>query len=283
MFRGGGGGNDSKDSPPSPPDPLEKVVDAYLEDKMIDLPLIPKFVERHIYRSVLDMALREVQKVSQNAEAASSMSFLRHGLSFTVSPFTMMDAVCSTRKRNAKKRSRKETEEQREIVQRYAQKFVTNEDIDIPLLPEFVQRRLYVNVLELMFGILQDTLHTAAVDVMGHRLTFKFGASPATLTSATKDANAGDGGSGGGSDSREELDPETNSLIDHLVEDYMETSNIAMLPDFIERRIYKHAFGIVVGVMREMVGTCRLYAFDHTVAFSLTPVTAPPLLSPRCD
>jgi len=39
----------------------------------------------------------------------------------------------------------------------------------------------------------------------------------------------------------------------------------------------------VVGVMREMVGTCRLYAFDHTVAFSLTPVTAPPLLSPRCD
>lgn len=252
-------------------DPLDNVVRAYLDDKLINIPLVPNFIEKQIYRSLLEMMLAEVRNAANGNTINDDKTdmtrppvifpVLGHGISFSVSP-SVADSMCGIRRRNLSKRTAKELQEQRTIVQSYANKFIKNEDVDIPWMPEFAQRKIYANVLELVLGILQDTLHTSAIDLMGHRLTFSLSAAKSRSKPQAPQL----------SDTPcEDCDHATTAAIDNLVEEHMKKSNIALLPDFVERTIYKRAFRIVVGVLREVVCSCRIYVLDHTVTLGIDP------------
>jgi hypothetical protein len=57
-----------------------------------------------------------------------------------------------------------------DIVNRYLQCEFTNN----PLVPDFIERRMYRNVVKLMIGLMKDTLETSQIEVLGHRIGFTF-------------------------------------------------------------------------------------------------------------
>lgn len=54
------------------------------------------------------------------------------------------------------------------VVQRYLQ----NELINNPFIPDVIERRIYVNVMKLIIGVLKDTVEHANIDILGHRIHF---------------------------------------------------------------------------------------------------------------
>lgn len=54
-----------------------------------------------------------------------------------------------------------------EIVERY----LKNEHVNSTFIPDFIEKRLYRNMLKLVTGILKDTIKNTNVEVLGHKIT----------------------------------------------------------------------------------------------------------------
>ena len=63
----------------------------------------------------------------------------------------------------------KESDEVRTIIDR----FLKNELINNPYIPDFIERKLYANVIKLVIGIMKETVESSKIDVLGHRISFK--------------------------------------------------------------------------------------------------------------
>lgn len=48
--------------------------------------------------------------------------------------------------------------------------FMEDNKINNPLIPDFLERALYRNVLKLLLGLMQQSLRTVGVDLFGHRI-----------------------------------------------------------------------------------------------------------------
>jgi len=59
-----------------------------------------------------------------------------------------------------------------DVIENIVDRFLHSEFTNNPLIPDFIERRLYRNVVKLIIVILKETLETANVDVLGHRIIF---------------------------------------------------------------------------------------------------------------
>lgn len=57
-------------------------------------------------------------------------------------------------------------------VDEFVEKLLTDEDVNIKYLPDFVERQLYKNVLNLVLNLLDNTFNTTSIKFLGHLLTF---------------------------------------------------------------------------------------------------------------
>ena len=57
-------------------------------------------------------------------------------------------------------------------VDEFVEKLLSNASVNIGYLPDFVERQIYRNVLNLLIGLLDSTLDSASVKFMGHEVTF---------------------------------------------------------------------------------------------------------------
>ena len=54
-----------------------------------------------------------------------------------------------------------------EIVDRY----LKDELVNSKFIPDFIEKRLYRNILKLVTGILKDTIENAEIEILGHKIT----------------------------------------------------------------------------------------------------------------
>lgn len=52
------------------------------------------------------------------------------------------------------------------------EQMLANKDINSKWIPDFVERRLYLNTLTLVMALLEEVLGTSEVSFLGHKLTF---------------------------------------------------------------------------------------------------------------
>ena len=57
-------------------------------------------------------------------------------------------------------------------VDEFVEKLLNDENVNIGYLPDFVERQIYKNVFNLIIGLLNNTLSTTSVKLLGHELTF---------------------------------------------------------------------------------------------------------------
>jgi hypothetical protein len=60
----------------------------------------------------------------------------------------------------------------KERVNEFVEKLLADESVNISYLPDFVEKQIYKNTLNLLIGLLNNTLNTASLNIIGHQLTF---------------------------------------------------------------------------------------------------------------
>jgi len=59
----------------------------------------------------------------------------------------------------------------KEKIDEYVEKLLTDENINIKYLPDFVERQIYRNVFNLMINLLENICETTNVSLLGHQIT----------------------------------------------------------------------------------------------------------------
>jgi len=57
-------------------------------------------------------------------------------------------------------------------LKHFVETLIKDEDINIDYLPDFVERKIYENVFNLLINLLDETVGTTGIDVLGHRMEF---------------------------------------------------------------------------------------------------------------
>ncbi len=52
-------------------------------------------------------------------------------------------------------------------------KFLKNKMVNNQYIPDFIERRMYANMIKLMIGLLKETAETSSINVLGHTISFK--------------------------------------------------------------------------------------------------------------
>ena len=71
--------------------------------------------------------------------------------------------------------------------------------------------------------------------------------------------------------------------IDEYVEQLLtdETVNISYLPDFVEKKIYKNVFSLLIGLLNNVLGTTAVKLLGHQLTFMITPDNSELIMKPK--
>ncbi len=58
------------------------------------------------------------------------------------------------------------------VIENLVKRYLQDEHINSKLIPDFIEKKLYRNVLKIITGILKDTVENAEVTVLDHRIKF---------------------------------------------------------------------------------------------------------------
>lgn len=267
-------------------DQLDHLVHLYLGKKMLGVSHVPEMVEFRFYKTMLRITIDAIQ----NSITKSSVVFLSHRISMNISPALVLDVARKKRKRRV--RTKQEMDNQREMVSKLVARYIDNFPGESSILPAFVEKRLYINVIDMVVNFLQDTLHTACLDVMGHRLDLnvKNRSGYAILSSSQQRDSREDV-----ADTNEETEGErergwerggastTHSAsaraaprkgmddLDTMVDAYMSEHKVFPITDFKERHLYRSSLGTIVGVLTDIVQTSQITLLDHVLSFDIVP------------
>jgi hypothetical protein len=60
---------------------------------------------------------------------------------------------------------------QDDIVDDIIERYMKNELINNPAIPDWIERKIYKNVLKLGIGLISDTLNNTEIEFLGHSIT----------------------------------------------------------------------------------------------------------------
>ena len=76
----------------------------------------------------------------------------------------------------ASKRDEREEEvhksESSKVIDEIVDRYLADELVNNPRIPDFIEKRLYRNMVKIIIGIIKDTSEHANVEVLGHKITF---------------------------------------------------------------------------------------------------------------
>jgi hypothetical protein len=70
-----------------------------------------------------------------------------------------------------------------DVIDALVERFLCNDRINNPLIPDFIERTIYRNVYRLLIGLIQENLESSSVLLLGHRVTLTM--SPVPITERT--------------------------------------------------------------------------------------------------
>ncbi|KAF4654631.1 kelch-like [Perkinsus chesapeaki] len=131
---------------------------------------------------------------------------------------------------------------------------LSDEFVNNPLIPDAVERSLYLNTVILIFRIIEDLSHSLHVTFMGHRLEWKLTPLDIAQVRCQK------------APAHIKLNEE---VIDRLVKELLSDSsiNVFWIPDIIESAIYRNVLRLMLRVVEELLGRVELDLLG--TAFSL--------------
>ena len=161
-----------------PPNPLwpggvseqmvEMFVEEILNDKELNIGAIPDVIERQIYLSTVRLALNTIYWGISTV----------HGKEILAGHKLLMQRIEDEGDEKASWRSNALASLtgslDNEELGRMAERLLANRAVNQPLVPDFVERQLYINCLKLLFRLLDALTTTLRITVCGHDLKLVF-------------------------------------------------------------------------------------------------------------
>ena len=150
----------------TPPNPFwpsgvdSKQVDALVEDCLkdptINIVAIPDYMERQLYKSTIQLTLNLIYHVLGQLHGTS---ILAHELQLHRLPLD---------KETEQQLSQLRNDLDEAVLEEMADRMLANKAVNQPLIPDALERQLYVNCLKIVFRLLDLLSATLAVSVCGH-------------------------------------------------------------------------------------------------------------------
>jgi hypothetical protein len=138
---------------------LEELVDAIMKDPTINLSLVPDALERRIYKSTIQLTLNAFYMCIGKADG---VKFLSHQIK--VERLTKRDQRGKVRDylmgvtRNVNV----------EVLEKVADRMLANPAINSKMLPDNIEREIYVNCMVVIFRVLSVIVHSFRITICGH-------------------------------------------------------------------------------------------------------------------
>lgn len=63
-------------------------------------------------------------------------------------------------------------EQSKQIIHEFVRQLVNDENINVRGLPDFIEKKMYQNIITLLIALLEHTLETGEIKILGHSITF---------------------------------------------------------------------------------------------------------------
>ena len=64
-------------------------------------------------------------------------------------------------------------ENMKKSVQKLVNKILENDNINSPLIPDYIERKIYTNVFNIFIGLVKETIETTNISILNHNITLK--------------------------------------------------------------------------------------------------------------
>ncbi len=245
------------------PDPLDIIVDRYLRNNYINIPMIPQRLERHIYR----MILSSIFDIFKKEEESLHINVLGYRIGYNLSTMIIPSLCKQCVKVKPSPKEKQDKNEKFIYIEKIVDRFIDSQQVNIRLVPTWVEKNLYMNILILLYGILEDTLKHMCVHLLGHDIRFSMHKSK---NSENKPENESQ------NDNQNVVDLDKHEkIIEEIVDMIMEKHNIFLIPDFIERGFYKMSLKISLFFLCTLINDAHLNIFGQNMDFWVSPVKDP--------
>jgi hypothetical protein len=253
---------------------LESDVDALvteiINDPSINLSLVPDSLEAHVYKSTIKLTLNAFYSVLSNLDGAP---ILNHEVKLTrtsitpSTPHPPSSPTTPTQKRmvDAAKTSNCINED---VLEQVADRLLANPTIRSKLVPDAVERQLYVNCLKVIFRVLQLLANSFRIRICGHDI--RLALEPSTLEQSALTVSS----------SLSQIDMELLQAFAQHAGIQETTTNSMGWWDRLwvhkEFTAHLHAtlYGLILGIVDDILANTQLQILSDVVDLDIVPLSA---------
>lgn len=269
---------------------IDAIVDTFIADRLVNIPLIPDFVERNIYAVLLRVVLRKTEALLVDPD--TDVRFMGMRLHVHLDPVSGLEGALSDSCTNTvyddgcddddeDEDTRRIREEDRRfndatihgLTQRFADVTQSDDTLSCFFGSNVIEQNIYKNTISMCMGVLRVVLKRCSVEILGQRVTFAVRAVPYLpyCVSGSESASA----ESTCDDADDDEDDPMWVIVSDIVEEMMhESEHRFFIPDFIERYLYGRAVRILIAVIQEGLASTNVTVLGHRSTFDLHPSAA---------
>jgi hypothetical protein len=248
---------------------VKAFVTQVLQDPTINVPAIPDAVERLIYKTTVRLVLNTFYWLLSKFH---NVSFLDHKLVLGLDRVTMKEKPKLMLKWDAVEATVDE-----QALQQVADRLLQNQAVNNTLIPDVVERQIYINCLRLVFRLIDTLLASFTIQVCGY--AFVMDLVPADKTSS----------SGGGTVTRKSALSSTLTTIDldkirevarrHsgiVEEDVSEFSFLdrwSIQKKFLAQ-LYSCIYALLLGILDDVLGSTEIKLLGDRILLDIIPLSS---------
>jgi hypothetical protein len=229
---------------------IDAVVDEILRDPSINLLLIPDSIERRLYKSTIQLTLSLVYDTIASIHGTEILSHEIHLRRLPEDP---------TRPPLYKDR----TKINDHVLEEVAERLLSNQAINSSLLPDNIEKQLYVNCIKVIFRTLDAVFDGFTLQVCGHE--FRISLQAAQMERAAVKA----------SHSIVDLDLLRQYARDHGVqEDQQQLSfwDSLFLRKEFTAQLHAAMYGLVLGIIDDILANTKIQILGDTMELDIVPM-----------
>ncbi|KAL3915031.1 MAG: hypothetical protein SGILL_005835, partial [Bacillariaceae sp.] len=140
---------------------VEELVKQCIQDPNINIGSIPDWLEAQIYRATIQLTLNSVYRALHGMEGNQIF-----GHQVEIRRISRR----KTRIQSDLYKIHQMSDAQEEVLEKVANNLLANKDINQPLIPDFLERRIYANCLKIVFRVLDLVAVSFRITLCGHDL-----------------------------------------------------------------------------------------------------------------
>jgi hypothetical protein len=235
---------------------VDALVDEFLKDPSINITLLPDAIEAQVYKSTILLTLNTFYSVLASLDGlpilAHEVQLTRKSKPPNAMPYEHL--VQKSKTVNDK------------ILEQVADRLLANPTINSPLVPDAVEREVYVNCLKVIFRVLMVIANSFRLTICGHDLLFAM--EPANLEQSAVTVSS----------SLSQVDMKLLQKFAHEA-GVVETAPLSWWDRLWIRRefvaqLHASLYGLILGVVDDILANTRIQILSDDIDLDIVPAKA---------